>query len=148
VAQAQGGKKLPRHIDHLCVQGRIAVAQSLNAKLLMLSVPPLLRPLVPEYGGKVIKPHRLGQVMHAMLNICTTNRGCALRTQGHRVAAAILEGIGLLLHNVGGRADGANKKAGILENRGVNTPIAIKLAQRRCLLLNVSPIALLLRQNV
>jgi hypothetical protein len=63
-----------------------------------------------------------------MLDVGTTNWGCALRTQGHRVATAILEGIGLLLHDVGGRADGANKKAGILENRGINTPIAIKLA--------------------
>jgi len=86
--------------------------------------------------------------MHAMLDVGTTNWCCALRAQGHRVAAAILEGIGLLLHDVGARAYGANEKAGILESRGIDTLIAIKLAQRGCFLLNVSPIALLLRQNV
>ena len=126
-SQPQRGEELPHHFDHLCVQGGVAIAYGLKAELLMLSVSPPLRPLIPEDGGEVVKPHRLGQVVHPMLYIGTTDGGGALGAQRHHRAAAIEEGVGLLLHNIGLGADGAHKEAGILENGGIDALIAIEL---------------------
>jgi len=121
---------LPDHVDNFPIQGRVAASQGFKAKLLVLSIPPLLGSLVSEDGGEVIEPYRLGQVMHAMLDIGTADGGRALRAQRHRRATTILEGVGLLLHNIGAGTDGANEKASILEDRGIDALIAVKLAQR------------------
>jgi hypothetical protein len=129
VAQANAVEEVPSHLDDLGVEGGVTISDGFKAELLMLSVSPLLRPLISEDGGQVVEPHRLGEAMHTMLQIGTTDWGCALRPQGHLLATAIGKGVGLLLHNVGSRADGANKKAGILKNRGIDALIAVDLAQ-------------------
>ena len=148
IAQTQRLEEVPRHFDYLSVKGRVAIAHGFKAKLLMLSVSPFLGSLVSEDGGKVIEPYRLRQVMHAMLQVGATYRGGALGPQRHRLSAAILKGVGLLLYNVRARTDGANKKAGILKNGGIDALIAIELANLRCLLLDISKVALFRRQDV
>jgi len=86
--------------------------------------------------------------MHTMLQVSTTYRGSALGTQGHHVPTAIVKAVGLLLHDVRARADGTNKKAGILEDRGIDAYIAITLANLRCPLLHVSEVSLFRGQDI
>jgi len=147
-AQANTLKQPPRQVNDLSIQSWVTITQGFSAKLLMLPVSPLLRSLVSEDGSEVVKLYRLGQVMHAMLQIGTADRGRALGAEGHRLTAAVFEGVGLLLHNVSARANGADKEASVLKDRGIDALIAIEPAKLCRLLLNISKVALFLGQNV
>ncbi len=148
LAQAQRLEKAPRHLDDLSVQRRIAVADGLRAELLVLAEPALLRALVTKYRGEVVQAHRLRQVLHAVLQVGAAYRGGPLGAQRHALAAAILESVRLLLHDVGPRPDGSHKQTGILENGGIDARIAVELTQLRSFALDISIVALLLRQDV
>ena len=148
LAEPETVVKLPGHIDDLGIQGWVVVAQGLDAKLLMLSVSSRLRPLVAENRCYIVKPHRLRQVMHPVLNIGTTYRSRALRAQSHHRPTPVSEGVHLLGHEVSLLTDAVGEKASVFENRGLDAAIAVELADGASLALDIAPISLFLGQNI
>jgi hypothetical protein len=83
LSQAQVCHKLPGYLYHLCVNGRVPVAQHLHAKLVVLPVAPCLGALVAEDGAKVVEAHRLGEIVHSMFQVGPAHGGCSLGAEGN-----------------------------------------------------------------
>jgi len=79
-----------------------------------------------------------------MFQIGSANRGSAFRSQGYLAAAPVLEGIHLLFYNVGVLSYTTGEKLCILKGWGINTLIAIELANISYFLLYMAPVGLLL----
>jgi hypothetical protein len=79
-----------------------------------------------------------------MLDISPADWCRSLRAQSHAVATPILEGVHLLLYDVGPFADATSEEACLLENRGIDALVAIELADLLSLLFYKSPISLIL----
>ena len=103
--------------DELGVDGGIVGADRLRPDLPELPVAPGLRALVAEEARQVPELHRLGQLVHAVLDVGAADRRGALRPQRERAPAAVLERVHLLLDDVGGLADAAREQLGPLERR-------------------------------
>ena len=69
--------------------------------------------------------------------------GCAFRSQGYLAATPVLEGVHLLFYNVGAFAHTAREKLRILKGGGINTLVAVELADISHFLLYVAPVGLL-----
>ena len=91
---------------------------------MVLAKAPRLRPLVPEQAVEVEEPHRLGQVAHAVLEVGAANARGALRTEGDAIAATVLEGVGLLLHDIRELPHAPDVQARVLEGRRVDPLVA------------------------
>src|SRR4030042_1743642 len=83
-----------------------------------------------------------------MLNVCPADRCRALGSQRDPVATAVLEGVHLLLHDVGAFTDAAKEQIGLLEYRRIEAPILEEPADLGGLRLDEPPIALILGQDV
>ena len=86
--------------------------------------------------------------MHPVFQVCPAHGRGAFGTQRESVAAPVLEGVGLLLDNVGDLADAAHEQARILEHGGVDTPVAEAVRDLLRPVLEEAPIGLVARQNV
>ena len=91
---------------------------------MVLPEPARLRPVVPEYGAEVVESHGLRKVVHSVFEVRAAHGGGALRSQGDQVATPVLEGVGLLLDDVGDLSDAADEQARVLEHRGVDALVA------------------------
>ena len=103
--------------DHLRVSGKILCAVALHTELMELPESARLRLFIAIAGGQIIRLDGQGIVVQPMLEECPRRTGCSLGTQGDAVAALGQEGVHLLLHDIGGIADAALKKVGVLEHR-------------------------------
>ena len=115
---------------------------------MVLPIAPGLRPLVAKHGTEVVHPHRLGEVVHSVFQVGAADRRRTLRAKGQLVPAPVLEGIHLLFHYVGAFPYGPDKEVGILKSWAVDSPEAVAPGQCDGLRLDVSPIFLLLREQV
>jgi hypothetical protein len=80
-----------------------------------------------------------------VFHIGAAHRGSPLGAQCDLISAFILEGVHLLLNDVGILADAAHKKVCILKSRGIYASIAMEFTDGGCFLLNIAPVPLLLR---
>ena len=152
-AEAEAGEpdrlqQPPRHLDHLGVDRRVAVAERLDPELVVLAVPPRLRAFVPEHRAQVVETHRLGEVVHPVLEERPADGSRALRAQRQEVPSPVLEGVRLLLDDVGHLADSPDEQPRVLEHRRVYAPVPEAL---RYLLrggVEASPVPLIVRQDV
>jgi hypothetical protein len=136
---------LPCHINDFGVKGGVIIANSLIAKLIVLTVSSCLRPFISKDRGKIIEPYRLGKIIKSMLKISAADRRRALRSQGQLVTPPVGKGVHLLGDNVSILADTAGKKLGVLKDGGVKALVAIKLGGFSDLLFYIAPVGLLFR---
>jgi hypothetical protein len=144
LSQPQRSIEVPGHTDNLCIQSRVGITYGFYSKLAVLTVPPRLGSFVAKDGADIVEPHRLRKIVHAMLDISPADRCRSLRAQGHAVATPILEGIHLLLYDVCPFADAVLEQACLLENRGIDTLVAVKLTNPVSLLFYKTPVSLIL----
>ncbi len=71
----------------------------------------------------------LGQGAHPMFDITSDNTCCALRAQGNASVALVLEGVHLLLDNIGGIAYPALKELSMFKDRNTDFLVAKFLAK-------------------
>ena len=72
-----------------------------------------------------------GQLVHAVLEVGAAHRRGALGAQRERLAAAVVEGVHLLLHDVGGLPHAAREQLGGLERRRLDPRVAGALEDPR-----------------
>ena len=92
-------------------------AQHLDAHLVKLPQPPLLRAFVPEHGADGIETLHRKLRLQAMLDKGPQHRGGALRPHGDRIAVAVGKGVHLFFDDIGGLADGSGEQLGFFQDR-------------------------------
>ena len=115
------------------------LAERLHVELMELPVAARLRPLVAEHRAHRVQLDGLGLHVEAVLDVRAQLGGRRLRTKGERIAPAILEGVHLLLHDVGDLADPAREELRALEDRQTDLAIAVRLEDPACRRLHVLP---------
>ena len=110
--------------DRLGVDGGVVGADRLGPELPELAEAPGLRLLLAEVAAQVPELHRLGELVHAVLEVGAAHRRGALGAQRQRAPAGVLEGVHLLLDDVGRLAHAAGEQLGGLEGRRLDAPVA------------------------
>ena len=100
-------------------------AERLHPELVVLPVAARLRAFVPEHGAVVVELHRLGQSVHAVLDVSSGHGRGAFRTKGHAPAAQVFEGVHLLADDVRGLPHAPGEKTGLLEGGRVDAAVAV-----------------------
>ena len=88
-----------------------------------------LRPAVAEDGSDRVELLRLRLALEAVLEVGTDDRRRRLRAQRQRALAAVGEGVHLLAHDVRAVTGGAGEELGVLEDGGLDPPVAVEGAQ-------------------
>ena len=114
----------------------------------MLAIPARLRTLVTEDRAKDVELDRLRQHAHPVFDVGAQHAGGELGPQGDIVVALVLEGIHLLVDDVGTLPDAAGKELRLLEHRHVDALEPGQLRQVPRPVAHVVPIRLILRQNI
>ena len=89
-----------------------------------------------------------GQDVHPVLDVRAHHARGELRPQRDLGAALVLEGVHLLVHDVGAFTDAAHEKTGFLEHGRVDLLQAVKRCHRVHLLGHVAPVGAVGRQDV
>jgi hypothetical protein len=109
--------------DGLGVDRRVVGADRLGAHLPELPEAAGLRALLAEEARQVPELHRLRQLVHAVLHVGARDRRGALGAQRDRAPTAVVEGVHLLLHDVGGLADAPREELRGFERRRLDAPV-------------------------
>ena len=109
--------------SHSTVRTRLAV--DLGAGLVELALAPQLRALVAEHRPRVPDPRPAGALGQPALDGGAHAPGGVLRAQRDALALPVLEGVHLLLDDVGGLADRALEQRGALDQRGAHLGVAV-----------------------
>jgi hypothetical protein len=140
--------EMPGHGHHLYIQGRILLTQGLHTDLMVLSIPTSLRSLVPECGTHAVYLHRLGPNVQTMLQIGAHNTRREFWAEGQLVPTSISKGVHLLVHHVRAFANALHKDGRLLKDGHIERLVTIQLSNGLDALNNVSPVRLLIRQDV
>ena len=116
-------------LDHLGVDGGIGRADALQRELMVLAESAALRRRVAIHGREREELHRLGLAVQPVLDVRTADRRRALRPQRQRTAAAILEGVHLLLDDVGALTRRPLEELRVLEPGSLDAGVAVQRAQ-------------------
>ena len=100
---------------HLGVRRRVGAAEHLRAELVELAQAARLRSLAAEAGYQVVEPQRHRSVVKPVLKQRAHYRGGTLWSERNAAAAAVLECIHFLLHDVGRLADAAAEQLGVFK---------------------------------
>ena len=133
---AEPAEHLDVEVDHLGVDRRIVRADRLDGLLPVLAVAVLLRGRVAVHRALGVELHRLRLAVHAVLEVRAADRRGCFGPQRERPAAAVFEGVHLLLHDVGPLPGRSEEELGVLEDGGLDTAVAEGLCdlcqRRRC----------------
>ncbi len=116
--------QLAEQQDQLGVEARVVGAERLGVHLRELAKAPGLRRLVAKERAPGPDLDRLGQLVHAVLDVGPADRGGRLRAQRQRAPGLVVEGEHLLLDDVRGLPDPAGEHLGVLEHRGLERLVA------------------------
>ncbi len=114
----------------------------------MLTVPSILRTIIPEQGTHREQLHRLCQDGHTMLNIGTTQSCCHLRTQCDFIAASSRKGIYLLIDDIRPLPDAPKIEVRKFNQRQIDTLKTVFLLGMCQHPTNPFPVRLLIRQDI
>src|SRR5690606_19454937 len=99
--------------------------------------------------------HRSGvpEALHLVVDQAVLDTGAyatrrTLRAQGELVTIAVLEGVHFLFDNIGHRANGTLEQLGLLDDRGTDFLVTVRLEYATYTVLDKLPEVRLLRQNV
>ncbi len=132
-AQAQAGphsdgfEQLGQEDDELGVGLGRGRADGLRPHLPELAVATALGGLGAVEAAQVPELHRLGQLVHAVLDVGAADRGGALRAQRQGPPGAVVEAVHLLADDVGRLAHSAGEELGGFESRGLDAAVAGRL---------------------
>jgi hypothetical protein len=118
---AELGEQRRQQQHALGVDRGLVGADRLGADLPELAEAAGLRALATEERAQVPELHRLGELVHAVLEVRAADRRGALRAQRDLLLG---EGVHLLLDDVGRRADAAGEQVGLLEQRRLDPRVA------------------------
>ncbi len=127
VDDTQLAEQLRAHRDQFDVGRRLGRADDLGVELVELAITALLRALVAEQRAVGGELHRR-ELLPAVRDISAADAGGELGAQRQRFAAAVVERVHLLRHDVGRLAERAGEDAGELEHRHVDAAEAVQLA--------------------
>ena len=151
--QAEPHIELVKQADHLSIDSRIAITESLTAKLVMLSEPSGLWFFTAKEGAEVKHSDGLWQFVQAMFQVSTHDSSSAFRSQGDvgtiaLFVSTIIKAIHFVFDDIGSLADGAVKNAGLFQDRRLNTMIAIQARYLGNRLFNKVPVRLIFWQDI
>ena len=134
--------------DHLGVGIRAGQPERLEPHLMKLTVPALLRALVPEHRPGVPEPAR-AVVQQVVLDRAAHDAGRALGPQRELLAIErVGEGIHLLFDDVGDLADAAHEEPRVLDDGRADALVAIGAHRGRNGILETGPEGLVGGQHV
>lgn len=139
---------MPGDGHDLQIHRRVLLADGLDVELGMLAVASGLWSLIAETGTDGVNLDRLGANMHAMLEVGTDHPGCELRAQGDEISTLVEERVHLLLHDVRGLAHAVLEERCLLKDGRVQLLIAVQLSDAMDALLDVTPVGLILGQDI
>ncbi len=113
-------KKVVNEQQHLGIRTGIVTPQNLSADLMKLAQPALLRALAPKHRPHVEHAGDRLTLLQRMFDIGPHHRCRPFRAQCQRRPIAIVEGIHLLLDNIGRLANGAAEQICPLGDRSPN----------------------------
>ncbi len=114
---AEAAQELGVVLDHLGIHRRIRRADRLERQLPVLAVPPAAGSPVAIHGRDRVRLHGLRLLREAVLDVGARDRSGSLGAQRDRAAAAILERVHLLVHDVGSLPRCALEEGRLLEAR-------------------------------
>src|SRR5688572_12145974 len=126
--ESQATEKIIEQKQNLRVNHWIAAPKRLGADLVKLAHPAFLRPFAPKHRPHVVKfPHRLA-LEHFRFDIRAHHTGGSLRPEGQlgrlcllrAPAVPVIEGVHLLLDDIGSLTDGPAEQLGLLQNRNAD----------------------------
>ena len=129
-------------------QAERSVAERLTVKLVGLAETACLRTIVAKHADETAEPHRLGERVHPVLQICPHDGGGSLRAQGEVVASLVQKGIHLLLDYVCHFTGTPPKKARVFEGWRANLLVTIESREAASPPLDVAPVWDVGRQDV
>jgi len=133
--------------DQLGIDVRPLVAQRLDVDLVKLAVTSFLRLLVAEHGTR--GPELLPLVVQEPVRYpCAHHARGGFRPQRQALAVAVLEGIHLLLDDVGHLADRTAEELGVLDDRQADLAVAVVLDEVAHGVLEIAPGGGILREHV
>src|SRR5262249_7866336 len=123
--EAEGPEEIHEHAHHFRVHGRARLTEGFHVGLVELAIASRLRSLVAEHGADRVETDGLRLDLEPVLDVGAHEPGGGLGTEGERVAAAVLEGVHLLLDDVRLVADAPREELRALEEREANLAIAV-----------------------
>ena len=126
VLDPQAVKHALRQADDLGVRAGAVGAKHLHAELVEFAQAAGLGVFIAVTCGEVVQFDRQAVVIERVLQQGAHNARRPLRPEGDRAPALILEGVHLLLHNVGGFPYGTLEQARILKDGRADLPEAVQ----------------------
>ena len=114
----------------------------------MFAIAPFLRPFMTKHGTPVPQLHGLGQIQHAVLDVCAYHTSRAFRTDRHFLEIAVLKYIHFFFHNIGAATDGTNIQPRVFQKRRLHPAEIVKLRETLRVVQERVPILLFFRQNI
>ena len=111
----------------LGIHGRARRADRFHVHLVELAEAARLGPLVPEHRADQVQLHQAALGGQVVLGERPHQRGGGFGTQRQAFAPAVLEGVHLLLDDIGRLADPADEQLRPLEDGGANLGIAVPI---------------------
>src|SRR5262249_60452199 len=125
--EAEGPEEIHEHAPHFRVRGRARLTEGFHVGLVELAIASRLRSLVAEHGADRVETDGLRLDLEPVLDVGAHQPGGGLGTEGERVAAAVLEGVHLLLDDVRLVADAPGEELRALEERQAHPALAVRL---------------------
>ena len=101
---------MPANFYDASVHRGVPVSQDLDTELVVFSKASGLGTLIAEDRAEIVKPHRLGKVVHTSFQVSTTYRGSPLGSKCDGISAPVLKGVHLLFDDVRTFTHGANEE--------------------------------------
>ena len=101
---------MPANFYDVGIHRGVTVSQDFDTELVVLSKASGLGPLIAEDGAEIVKPHRLGKVVHTSFQISTTYRGSPLGSKCDGISAPVLKSVHLLFDDVRTFTHGADEE--------------------------------------
>jgi hypothetical protein len=122
----------PEPAQQLCIElydlridRRIGAPDRLDRELPELAIAAALRSGVPVHGVDRVELHRLGGAVHPVLDVGAADRRRRLGPEREAASALVLEGVHLLLHDVGALARRPLEELGVLEDGRPDPAVAV-----------------------
>src|SRR3989344_3647051 len=141
-------QKIIGECDEFCVYHWMPLAHALRAKLMKLTKPSCLRPIMAEHGTKIPPFHWLGQCLESVIDVCARNCGSIFRTQANPSAICIFKYIHFFLYHIRSTAERSDKQRCLLQYRRFHVIKSVCFSNCFGRMAYCLPYLALMRQNI